>query len=210
MIGEISEKTLATQRWLKGHLETIKVNIGQSWSVLKGPWEKAMSTVGHQAETLRDKATECFEAAKTFLLPHLTKAQKRVMGVLQATKDLSGPYMDKAIEVLQPHLNKAQQLFKPYTGKITRYYRKSVKHATKYHLQVQRQVRKTLKKNKYLASIASKELVWFLASALLIMPLYGILVLLSSVFGGQKHSKSAKGGGLHAHGKGKRPKKIDK
>jgi hypothetical protein len=50
-------------------------------------------------------------------------------------------------------------------------------------------VKETLGKHEVLAQWATKELIWFLASALLALPVVALLLAFSSVFGGKKPTK---------------------
>jgi hypothetical protein len=61
--------------------------------------------------------------------------------------------------------------------------------ATKYHRQLQCSVRQTLKKYELTAALATKELVWFMASALLALLVFGILMAYSSIFSSGKKAR---------------------
>lgn len=196
--------------WAAKHL-THSQNLEDSQTyVLRKRWKKAILVVIHYIRIYKCKGLKHLEATKTLALTHLKEAQKDVKNKLEVAFELSRPYMDGPITVLGPYLNRMKVFSEPYRRKLTQFYDRALKYAIKHHLQLQRKVWKALKKNKYLASIASKEVVWFLASALLILPLYGTLKLVSSSFSAKRGSRFAKGAATCRHRQVKQPQQVHK
>lgn len=196
--------------WAARHL-THSQNTEDGWTyVLKKRWKKASLVVIHYIKMYKSKGLMHLEATKTLALTHLKEAEKVVKNKLEVAFELSRPYMDGPITVLGPYLNRMKVFSGPYALKLSQVYDRALKYAIKHHLQLQRKVWKALKKNKYLASIASKEVVWFLASALLILPLYGTLKLVSSSFSEKRGSRFVKGAATCRHREVKQPKQVHK
>jgi hypothetical protein len=87
------------------------------------------------------------------------------------------------------HIEKVNVILQPYTKPVANAYGRFLTTATKYHRQLQRSVRQTLKKYELTAALATKELIWFMASALLALPVFGILMAYSSIFSSGKKAR---------------------
>lgn len=108
--------------------------------------------------------------------------QESVDPYVQTVREKSQPFVDQAASFLHPHLEKAG----PYVKKANDHYQNVVTQATTYHEQLQDTVKGTMGKHQVLARWATKELIWFLASALLALPVVASILVFSSVFGSKK------------------------
>lgn len=219
VLEKASEKASIAHNWARPHLETAKTH----WSpALKKQWQQAMVSLAPHVETVKSKAIEGYEVSRDTIKPHLVKAHESLSPHVQTVKDLCGPYVDqvvaasqphieKVVAASQPHIEKATVILQPYTKPIANVYGRFLTTATKYHRQLQRSVRQTLKNYELTAALATKELVWFMASALLALPVFGILMAYSAVFSsGKKARKPGRNNPTgHVHKKHKR-RHIDK
>lgn len=219
VLEKASEKASIAHNWVRPHLETAKTH----WSpALKKQWQQAMVSLAPHVETVKSKAIEGYEVSRDTIKPHLVKAHESLSPHVQTAKDLCRPYIDqvvaasqphieKVVAASQPHIEKVTVILQPYTKPIANAYGRFLTTATKYHRQLQRSVRQTLKKYELTADLATKELVWFMASALLALPVFGILMAYSSVFSsGKKARKPGRNNPTgHVHKKHKR-RHIDK
>eukprot|EP01018_Ginkgo_biloba_P027329 Gb_24919 [translate_table: standard] len=208
VLDKASEKAAAAQDWAKPHVETVKAK----WSpILKKQWLQLSVAVAPHVKALKVKAIEVYEVSRDTVSPHLVKAQELLTPHMQTVKELSRPYVDQVIAVSQPHIDKGRVILEPYIKHVSHAYRRFLTSSTKYHHQLQGTVRKTLKKHDITAALATKELVWFLASALLALPVFGILIVYSSIFGSskkvRKHARSNHS--VNVHKKQKR-RHVDK
>lgn len=215
-----SEKATTAHNWARPHLETAKT---RWFPALKKQWQQAMVSLAPHVETVKTKAIEGYGVSRDAIKPHLVKAQESLSPHVQKVKDLCGPYVDqvvaasqphidKVVAASQPHIEKATLFLQPYTRPVANAYGRFLTTATKYHRQLQRSVRQTLKKYELISPLATKELVWFMASALLALPVFGILMAYSSIFGGGKKTRkpSRNNHTGHAHKKHKRGRHVDK
>ena len=89
---------------------------------------------------------------------------------------------------MKPHIDKARILLQPYTKRVHRHYRNAKKTVSLYHHQAQENIHHMLKNHHITKPYATKELAWYLASALLALPVI-FLVNLVSDFGRKKPKK---------------------
>lgn len=219
VLEKASEKVTIAQDWARPHLETAKTR----WSpALKKQWQQATVSLAPHLEALKSKAIEGYEVSRDTIKPLLVKAHESLSPHVQTAKDLCGTYIDqviaasqphieKVVAASQPHIEKVTVILQPYTKPVANAYGRFLTTATKYHRQLQRSVRQTLKKYELTATLATKELVWFMASALLAFPVFGILMAYSSIFSsGKKARKPSRNNHTgHVHKKHKR-RHIDK
>eukprot|EP00249_Psilotum_nudum_P035899 c5849_g1_i1 orf=47-1405(+) len=209
-VDKVSTKGSRLQEWSKPHFDTLRKHIEQRWSpVVKQNWETVTVTIAPHVETAKTKTIKGYEASKDFLLEYLVKAQGIIEPYVEATREVSKPYVERVAVIGRPYFKSVQVVMKPYTKKVVRSYTKFLTSATKYHHKLQGLVHGHLKKHQFSAALVNKELVWFLASALLVLPVLGILLLFSSASMSKKPLKPVKGSGSHVHRK-RRSKQADK
>ncbi|KAH9306703.1 hypothetical protein KI387_011107, partial [Taxus chinensis] len=186
VLEKASEKAVAVHDWAKPHIDTAKTSV-QKWTpVVKKQWQHVIVTVSPHMEAFKVKVINSYEVSRETLSPHLVKAQELLRPHVQTVKDLSGPYIDQVASIAQPHIDKAKVTLQPYQDQAIHAYRRSLTTATDYHHQLQGYVRKRLKQHELTAAFATKELVWFLASALLALPVLGMFMVYSSIFSSSK------------------------
>ncbi|XP_009367949.1 uncharacterized protein LOC103957503 [Pyrus x bretschneideri] len=178
-IQKALEKKAQAEKWAEPHVETLKTK----WiPAIKEQWEVLKDTVEPHVKSLSTKTFEVYEVSKTTLAPHVIKAQEVVDPYFQEAKKFSKPYVDQVATVAKPHVDKVRVVLKPYTKKAVIAYEKFLKSATAYHHQVQGTVKDLLKRHELTRPLATKELEWFAASALLALPIIILFRVFSSLF----------------------------
>ncbi|KAM1507544.1 hypothetical protein TB2_016610 [Malus domestica] len=181
------EKKAQAEKWAEPHVETTKTK----WILaIKEQWVVVKDTVELHVKSLCTKTIEVYEVSKTTLAPHVIKAQV-VDPYFQEAKKFSKPYVDQLTTVTKPHVDKAVIA-----------YEKFLKSASTYHHQVQGTVKGLLKRHELTRPLATMELEWFAASALVALLIIILFRIFSSLF--CTKSKKPAPGTSHARRKAKR------
>ncbi|KAL2896792.1 Laminin subunit beta-1 [Bienertia sinuspersici] len=201
LIQKAQEKKGRAEKWAQPHFETVKTK----WvPAMKEQWVVVTEYVEPHIQTLTAKSAEAFEASKTAVKPHIIKVQELADPYYQEVKKLSKPYIDQVATVAKPHVEKARSVVKPYTKKAVHVYGKFLESATTYHHKVQATVHEKLKQHEVTRPLATKELVWFVASALLALPVILLFRIFSAMFCKKSTKPARNAPSHHARRKGKR------
>ncbi|XP_009605320.1 WEB family protein At5g16730, chloroplastic-like [Nicotiana tomentosiformis] len=134
---------------------------------------------GPHVQKLKTKTIDLYHTSKTFMELHIVKAQEVIQPYLEEARKFTGPYVDLVSLVMKPHIDNARVLLQPYGKKVHRHYRKVKKTVSLYHAQAQENIHHLLKNHDITKPYATKELAWYLALALLALPVIFLLNLAS-------------------------------
>ncbi|XP_031500166.1 uncharacterized protein LOC116264213 [Nymphaea colorata] len=195
------EATAKVQDWSKPYIE----EINSKWvPVLQEKWVTLCTTVKPHVQTVTTKTVEVYEQSKTVITPHIVKTKEMADPYLKEAKKFAKPYVDQVATVAKPHVDKARLALKPHTEKAVHLYGEFLKSATTYHHQVQSSVRRTLKQHELTRTLATNELVWFMASALLALPILLAYRFYCFLFCKKAQATARSGNSSHTH---RRPKR---
>ncbi|KAJ7536697.1 hypothetical protein O6H91_12G078200 [Diphasiastrum complanatum] len=212
LVEKVSQNAEAAHHLAKPHIETFKMK----WlSSLKMNLKELSTNLAHHMEIVKSTTSDSFKRAEAYISPHLKRAQEVIGPYTELARKKSSPYATKVSSFVQPYYKSFRSIFAPYTKKLHKLYKRSLRFAKTNHYQLQRSIKGALSRHEYSAKLASKEVIWFLASALLLLPALGILLLFSSHFGSAKKTSkpTPRTGTSHAgnsHKKHRRPKQVDK
>ncbi|MQL70257.1 hypothetical protein Taro_002555, partial [Colocasia esculenta] len=188
-VQKVTEILAQAHKKVEPHLVTAK----KTWMpALERQWTTIRTSVEPYAKSVATKAVDVYEVSVITLKPHLVRVQEAADPYLQNAKKFSKPYIDQVATITKPHAEKVRVVLKPYTKKIVHVYGRFLKSATTYHRQIQVSAKEVLEKHELTKQLATKEFVWFAASAFLALPIFFVFQLLASIFR-KKPRKSSQG-----------------
>ncbi|KAK4757921.1 hypothetical protein SAY87_019222 [Trapa incisa] len=201
MVQKAMEKKSQAGKWAEPHIETIKTK----WvPVVKEKWVLLATSLEPHVKTLTAKSVEVYETSRTAIAPHVVKIQQVVNPFYQDAMKFSKPYIDQVAAAAKPHAEKIKVTLEPYTKEAVRAYGKFLVSASTYHKQMQGHVQETLKEHEITRALATKEFVWFAASALLALPVILLFRISSGLFCKKAKKPARHANSHHARRKTKR------
>lgn len=179
MIQKAAERKAEAEKWAEPYLETVKIKYIPA---IKEKWVVIATYVEPHVQSLSTKSIEVYEATKSSVAPHVIKVHEYASPYFQEAKKFSKPYIDQVVSTTKPHVDKARVVLKPYTQKLIHAYGNFLEYATSYHHKVQVIIQERLQKHELTRAFATKELVWFTASALLALPVILFSRICASLF----------------------------
>lgn len=188
---KVLDKKVEFEYWLAPHIEIVKTH----WVPTVMEWWFAFVTnIGPNVQLLAAKTVEIYDSSKKAIGPHIAIVQKAIDPYFKEIKQFSRPYVNLLSTTMKPHFDKARVIFKPYSKKVLRGYRKFMKAVAAYHRQVRAIIQEFLQSHEITKAIATKEIVWYMASALMTLPVIIIFNYMSAIF-----SKKPKKRTRHSH-----------
>ncbi|KVH91350.1 hypothetical protein Ccrd_006635 [Cynara cardunculus var. scolymus] len=203
-IKELTESYVET-RWKVHGKPALDAFAQKKWvPAAKEQWAIVKTNVEPRVKLLTEKTTEVYVKSKEVLAPHVIKIKEAVDPHFQVAKKFCKPYIDQIAVATKPHLDKGRECMEPYTKEAVQAYGKFLESATKYHNQVQGTVEESLKKHELTRSLATKELIWFAASAVFVLPFIILFRTLSVIFFGKAKKPNRNSKPSHSRRKAKR------
>ncbi|XP_017983846.1 PREDICTED: uncharacterized protein LOC108663495 [Theobroma cacao] len=145
---------------------------------MKEEWSTFINRLEPLCQSLLSKSNEVYHASMNSMAPHVVKARTLTNPYIQEVKNFAEPYVNQVVMVTRLHYETMEVALKPYAKKMIHTYRKLVNSASLYHHQVQ----ETLKSHELTRTLANMDLAWFLATAVLILPIIVLFQLFSVIF----------------------------
>lgn len=187
LLQKVSEKSVQAKKWAEPHLETAKTK----WMpIAKEKWATLKKNAEPYVQVVSEKSVEVYKTSRDFIRPHLVNAHQVADPYFQEAKKISKPYIDQITTATKPHVEKIRNTMEPYTKRACLVYGQLLETAITYHQQVQATISDYLHQHEFTKQFVTEELVWYLASALLVMPIFVFYTLLIETFGTKKQKKT--------------------
>ncbi|XP_008677004.3 uncharacterized protein [Zea mays] len=196
VLHKASEKSAHAKKWAEPHIETAKMK----WIPVKEKLVVLKKNAEPYVQKVSTRSVEFYESSRDAVTPHVVKVKEFAHPYYQEAKKFSKPYIDQIAEITKPHVEKVRTTLKPYTKRAVHAYGSFLGSATTYHRQAQATIMDYLHQHGVPKSFATKELVWFLASALLALPVFVIYRLVVETFCTKKNRRPRGGNGNGNHG----------
>ncbi|KAL3692379.1 hypothetical protein R1sor_006030 [Riccia sorocarpa] len=210
LVKTASKKVTEAQEWAQPHVESVKKTIVPA---AQQHWKTVSDSLAPHVHTLRSSTVKGYDYVKTeyvgkahdYVKPHVDNLVESTRPYVVKIQEHTRPYVDQIAALTKPYLDQARGLASPYLEKAAPYYRDAVSAAVRNHNNLQETVRASLAKHELGRALLSNELVWFLASALLALPVLTLFLAFSSAFGGKRKQPKKKNptahSGTHHHAK---------
>lgn len=187
VIQKGSEKKTQVGKWAEPHVESVKT----TWiPVIREQWLAFINYIKPHVQSVALKCADVYNQLKSSVTPHVVKVQEVAGPYYQEAKKVTRPYIDQVATVAKPYLDKARITKNPYTKKVVRTCKKSIKSVNVYHQQVQATILEKLRSHDITKPLATKELVWLLASAVLAAPVFIVYKVVVAVFSNTKPKRT--------------------
>ncbi|CAA7048808.1 unnamed protein product [Microthlaspi erraticum] len=173
-LQKVSRKIEQVQKWSEPHIETLN----SKWiPSIKDAFVTLTIYLEPKVQYLTDKSIEVLSISKEAFTPHLIQGYDVSCYYLEVIRTHTHPYASQIMTIAKPHLEKVQVVLEPYTKTVRDGFKKLVNSTKIYHQQAQ----EMLKNNEVTKPIATMDLAWVGATALIGFPLIFIIKLLSAV-----------------------------
>ncbi|VYS64395.1 unnamed protein product [Arabidopsis thaliana] len=170
----VSMKIEQVQKWSEPHIETLN---SQWIPSIKDACVTITIYLEPKVQYITDKSIELLYTSKQALTPHLIQGFDASYYYLEVIRTHTHPYTTRIMTLTKPHLERVQVALEPYTENVRHGFQKLVNSTKIYHQQAQ----EMLKNNEITKPVATMDLAWVGATALIGFPLIFIIKLLSAV-----------------------------
>ncbi|KAF8113746.1 hypothetical protein N665_0046s0091 [Sinapis alba] len=173
-LQQVSLKINQLQKWSEPHIETMN----SKWiPSIKEACVTLTIYLEPKVHYLTEKSIEVLSMSKQAFTPHLIQGFDVSRYYLEVLRTHTAPYTSQIMTIAKPHLEKVQVVLEPYTENVRNGLKKLLDSTKVYHQQAQ----EMLKNNEITKPIATMDLAWVGATALIGFPLIFIIKLLSAV-----------------------------
>ncbi|KAL0872944.1 hypothetical protein Bca101_022649 [Brassica carinata] len=173
-LQQVSLKINQLQKWSEPHIETMN----SKWiPSIKEACVTLTVYLEPKVHYLTEKSIEVLSMSKQALTPHLIQGVDVSRYYLEVLRTHTAPYTSQIMTIAKPHLEKVQVALEPYTENVRKGLKKLVDSTKVYHQQAQ----EMLKNNEITKPVATMDLAWVGATALIGFPLIFIIKFLSAV-----------------------------
>ncbi|EOA17845.1 hypothetical protein CARUB_v10006249mg [Capsella rubella] len=173
-LQKVLQKIDQVQKWSEPHIETLN----SKWiPSIKDACVTLTIYLEPKVQYLTDKSIEVLCTSKQALTPHLIQGFDASYYYFEVIKTHTHPYTIRIMTITKPHLERVQVALEPYTENVRHGFKKLVNSTKIYHQQAQ----EMLKNNELTKPIATMDLAWVGATALIGFPLIFIIKLLTAV-----------------------------
>ncbi|CAI9760940.1 unnamed protein product [Fraxinus pennsylvanica] len=155
-IEQALQKLSEVEKWAQPHFETFK----KKW---------IPSIKKHSMAFVRD-IFDFYQVTKGNLEPHILKIQDIIDPYFQGAKRFIKPHIVHVLRIAKPHVDKARVFLKPYSKEVLRNYKIIAKNVRIFHSQVRATLHETLNSYEFTKPLATEELVYFMASISMVLP----------------------------------------
>ncbi|XP_010541135.1 PREDICTED: uncharacterized protein LOC104814666 isoform X1 [Tarenaya hassleriana] len=188
-VQKASKKMDEVRKWSEPHIQTLN----NKWVPhIKDMWLTCAIYLEPKIQSLTQKSVEVYHMSKQALSPYLVQAMDTTYDYFQVAKRHTQPYTTRVVTVAKPHWDKAHVAFEPYAEKMRHAFTKLLNSTAVYHQQAQ----EMLKNNELTKPVATVDLAWFVATALLGLPLIFVIKFLSAI----SNTKPKRNSHKHHHG----------
>ncbi|XP_027068362.1 uncharacterized protein [Coffea arabica] len=178
-VNKALKKKSELEKWAQPHVHIVK----SRWMpIVKEHCSTFVNNFSLHLRSLTNNAIDLYHISKKSMEPHVVRLQEVLNPYFQEAKKFSKPYVDQVSLLMKPHMDKARVYLKPYTKKVIRSYKRFIKFVTAYHRQVQATVLDLLKNHEHTRPLATNKLTWYMASALMALPVFLVLNMIAEVF----------------------------
>ncbi|KAJ4913578.1 Protein embryo defective 1353 [Raphanus sativus] len=173
-LQQVSLKINQLWKWSEPHIETMN----SKWiPSIKEAYVTLTIYLEPKVHYLTEKSIEVLSLSKQAFTPHLIHGFDVSRYYLEVIRTHTAPYTSKIMTIAKPHLEKVQVVLEPYTKNARHGFEKLVESTKIYHQQAQ----EMLKNNEITKPVATMDLAWVGATALIGFPLIFIIKFLSAV-----------------------------
>ncbi|VVB11062.1 unnamed protein product [Arabis nemorensis] len=173
-LQKVSLKIDQVQKWSEPHIEALN----SKWiPSIKDACVTLTIYLEPKVQYLTDKSIEVLYTSKQALTPHLIHGLDVSYYYLEVIRRHTHPYTSQIMTIAKPHMERVQVALEPYTVNLRHGFKKLVNSTKLYHQQAQ----EMLKNNEVTKPVATMDLAWVAATALVGFPLIFIIKLLSAV-----------------------------